>query len=84
MLVKFDTVLPYLLRQNLFKNNDGTTKQDCELNAFYRMVKRLKGRFPQLKICLLLDSLYAASPVMDILKRYNWKYITTFKEGSMP
>jgi hypothetical protein len=65
-------------------NNDGTTKQDCELNAFYRMVKRLKGRFPQLKICLLLDSLYAASPVMDILKRYNWKYITTFKEGSMP
>jgi len=65
-------------------NNDGTTKQDCELRAFYRMVKRLKGRFPQLKICLLLDSLYAASPVMDILKRYNWKYITTFKRGSMP
>ena len=84
MLVKFDTVLPYLLRQNLFKNNDGTTKQDCELRAFYRMAKRLKKRFPQLKICLLLDSLYAAGPVMDILKEYKWKYINTFKEGSMP
>ncbi|MHB8278990.1 MAG: transposase [Candidatus Humimicrobiaceae bacterium] len=65
-------------------NSDGTTKQDCELRAFYRMAKRLKKRFPQLKICLLLDSLYAAGPVMDILKEYGWKYIVTFKEGSMP
>jgi len=48
------------------------------------MVKRLKKGFPQLKICLLLDSLYAAAPVMDILKKYRWKYIITFKEGSMP
>ncbi len=65
-------------------NSDGDTKQDCELAAFYRMVKRLKKRFPQLKICLLLDSLYAAAPVMDTLKKYRWKYIITFKEGSMP
>jgi len=65
-------------------NSDGATKQDCELNAFYRMAKRLKRRFPQLKICLLLDSLYAAGPVMDIAKEYGWKYITVFKEGSMP
>ena len=65
-------------------NSDGKSKQDCELAAFYRMAKRLKKRFPQLKICLLLDSLYAAAPVMDIAEKYNWKYITVFKEGSMP
>lgn len=65
-------------------NSDGYSKQDCELAAFYRMVKRLKRSFPQLKICLLLDSLYAAAPVMDIAKKYGWKYIITFKEGSMP
>ena len=64
-------------------NSDGATKQDCELNAFYRMAKRLKKKFPQLSICLLLDSLYAAGPVMDIAEKYGWKYITTFKEGSM-
>jgi len=45
-------------------NSDGATKQDCELNAFYRMAERLKKRFPQLAICLLLDSLYAAAPVV--------------------
>lgn len=65
-------------------NREGATKQDCELKAFYRLTERLKQRFPQLKICLLLDSLYAAAPVMDTLKRYHWKYITTFKEGSLP
>ena len=65
-------------------NSDGKSKQDCELSAFYRMAKRLKKRFPQLKICLLLDSLYAAAPVMDMAKEYGWKYITVFKEGSMP
>jgi len=65
-------------------NSDGATKQDCELCAFYRMAKRLKKKFPQLAICLLLDSLYAAAPVMDIAQKYGWKYIITFKEGSMP
>jgi len=65
-------------------NSDGYSKQDCELAAFYRMAKRLKKKFPQLKICLLLDSLYAAAPVMDIAKEYGWKYLITFKEGSMP
>jgi hypothetical protein len=64
-------------------NSDGATKQDCELNAFYRLAPRLKKHFPQLSICLLLDSLYAAGPVMDIAKEYGWKYITVFKEGSM-
>lgn len=48
------------------------------------MAKRLKKRFPQLKICLLLDSLYAPGPVIDIAEEYGWKYITVFKRGFMP
>ena len=76
-----DTGFAISVETEFIQNSDGITKQDCELNAFYRMAKRLKKRFPQLKICLLLDSLYAAGPVMDILKGYGWKYITTFKEG---
>lgn len=59
-------------------------KQDCELKAFYRLAPELKKNFPQLKICLLLDSLFVADPVIKLCDRYGWKYITTFKEGSMP
>ncbi len=79
-----DTGLTVSVETEFILNSDGATKQDCELNAFYRMAKRLKKQFPQLAICLLLDSLYAAGPVMDIAKEYGWKYITVFKEGSMP
>jgi len=59
-------------------------KQDCELKAFYRLAPELKKQFPQLKICLLLDSLYACDPVFKICDKYGWKCIITFKEGSMP
>jgi len=79
-----ETGLAISVESEFICNSDGKNKQDCELAAFYRMVPRLKKRFPQLSICLLLDSLYAACSVMNILKKYKWKYIITFKQGSMP
>jgi len=60
------------------------SKQDCELKAFYRLARRLKGDFPQLSICLLMDSLYAAKPVMELCERNRWHFLITFKEGSAP
>ena len=72
------------IETEFIQNSDGATKQDCELAAFYRLAKRLKKRFPQLNICMLLDGLYMADPVFNMMDKYNWKYIITFKEGSMP
>jgi len=60
------------------------SKQDCELKAFYRLAQRLKKDFPQLRLCLLLDALYANGPVVDICRQNHWKYIIVFKEGSLP
>jgi hypothetical protein len=60
------------------------TKQDCELRALYRLLPRLKERFPRARICLLLDSLYANDPVLKLCEKYGWKYTITFKEGSAP
>jgi len=59
-------------------------KQDCELKAFKRLAPTLKARFPQLRICLLLDSLYAAQTVLAICKQYGWEAVVSFKEGSIP
>ncbi|GIW21340.1 MAG: hypothetical protein KatS3mg068_0347 [Candidatus Sericytochromatia bacterium] len=58
-------------------------KQDCELKAFYRLEKKIKKLFPRLKICLLLDALYANANVIRICKENDWKYIITFKEGNL-
>jgi len=79
-----DSGLALSCETEFIENNSTDTKQDCELKAFYRMIKRLKKKFPQLKMCLLLDSLYAADPVIKLIEGYGWKYIITFKEGSMP
>jgi hypothetical protein len=58
--------------------------QDCELKAGYRLMERLKSDFPQLRICLLLDGLYAGMPTLTKCDEYRWKCIITFKQGSMP
>jgi len=54
------------------ERQDGVTKEDCELRAFYRLAEKLKKRFPQLKICLSLDALYAAQEVFEICKNNDW------------
>jgi hypothetical protein len=60
------------------------TKQDCELKAFTRLAARLKKDFPQLQLCLCMDGLYANGTVMSVCQQNHWKYLITFKEGSMP
>jgi hypothetical protein len=79
-----ETGVALSIETEFIENNNTDIKQDCELKAFYRMIGRLKNKFPQLKICILLDSLYAADPVIEAIEGYGWKYIITFKEGSMP
>jgi hypothetical protein len=60
------------------------SKQDCELKAFGRLAPRLKKDFPQLRLCLLLDGLYANGTVLETCESHEWKYIISFKEGSLP
>lgn len=73
------------LETEFIENTDPeATKQDCELAAFYRLAARLKAAFPQVRICLVLDSLFMAEPVIRTCRENRWAYITTFKEGSGP
>ena len=60
------------------------SKQDCELKAFVRLAAQLKRDFPQLRLCLCLDGLYANGTVMHICQQNGWKYFITFKQGSLP
>ena len=59
-------------------------KQDCELKAFVRLAAHLKEQFPQTRLCLGGDSLYACGPVFAICARNQWSYVLTFKEGRTP
>ena len=54
-------------------------KQDCETNAFKRMIKRIKKNYPKYKFIITGDDLYATSPIINLCKKYNWHYIFNLK-----
>lgn len=60
------------------------TKQDCETNAFLRLVARIKHHFPRLSFTLLLDGLFACGPIFDVCRRYGWRYFATLKDKDLP
>ncbi len=72
------------VESEFIENRPGAQRQDCELKAFYRLAPRLAQAYPQLRICLLLDALYANERVLDLCARYNWRCLITFKRGSLP
>jgi hypothetical protein len=59
-------------------------KEDCELNACRRLMKRLKREFPRLPICLLMDGLYPVQNMFGRCQEYGWKWIATLREGRQP
>lgn len=61
--------------------SEDAPKQDCELNAFYRLAKRIKDTYKRLPICILADSLYACEGVFDQCNQYKWTFLLRFKEG---
>lgn len=63
---------------------ENASKQDCELNAGKRLLKRIKKNYPRLQIVLSGDALYACTEIIEICKSYHWKYIIRLKEGSIP
>lgn len=65
------------------ENEKDYVKQDCELRAFYRLIKKLRRYYSRLPMCILLDGLYAAEPVFKALNQEEMEWIVVFKEGSM-
>jgi hypothetical protein len=59
-------------------------KQDCELKALSRLLPQLRQDFPQLRLCLSGDSLYACGRTLQLAKDYSCNYVFTFKPGHMP
>lgn len=59
--------------------NERVSKQDCEINAAKRLLKRIKKEYPRLPICIEGDALYATEPFMKLCRKYNWHYLLTQK-----
>lgn len=58
-------------------------KQDCELKAFIRLVKKLKKMYPRMRILLLADGLYPNNTVFNACQRCGYRFIFTLKDGNL-
>jgi hypothetical protein len=59
-------------------------KQDCELKAASRLLPALRRDFPQLRICLAGDSLYACGRMLQLARDHDCDFVFTFKQGHLP
>lgn len=64
--------------------NDDEAKQDCELMALERLAPALRKEFPQLRLGLTSDGLYACGRSLTLAKDHDLRYIFTFNPGRLP
>lgn len=57
-------------------------KQDCELKAAYRILEKIKKRFPKLPIIIGGDALYLGRPFLQLCDKYKFEYMIRYKEDS--
>lgn len=67
------------LAPEAIQNTDGTQKQDCEINAAKRLLKKIRKAHPRLKIIFVGDGLYSDQPFIDGLKKANMSFILVAK-----
>lgn len=58
-------------------------KQDCELKALSRLLPGLRREYPQLRVCLSGDALYACGRTLQLAKDHRCHYVLVFKEGRL-
>ena len=63
--------------------NSEEEKQDCELKAAYRLLKKIRKRFPKMPFIISGDALYASKKFMDFSTSLEYEYIIRYKKGSM-
>lgn len=66
------------------EKEENCDKEDCEIKAFYRLIKKIRKYYPQLPMCILLDALFAGEPEFKALSDMRMEWIVVFKEGTMP
>lgn len=57
------------------KTQDGDQKEDCEINAFKRFIRKFRKDHDKLEIVINADALYASTPVIETIKEHGANYI---------
>ena len=66
------------------QNSDGEEKQDCEINAAKRLLKKTRQNHLALKLIIVGDGLYSKQPFIEEVKSQRMSYILVAKETDHP
>ncbi|MBF0548861.1 MAG: hypothetical protein HQM08_30865 [Candidatus Riflebacteria bacterium] len=61
---------------------DGSTKQDCEVNAAKRLIKRLHSSHPHMDIILNGDDIFSRVPMVECALENKFSFIFVAKDSS--
>lgn len=70
-------IIPFMPEQIV--NSDGLTKQDCEMNAAKRFVRKLSKDFPRLGFVIGGDALFSKQPIIEDICELDMHYIFVAK-----
>lgn len=80
-IVLSEKIIVSLGTEFIENEKEEVSKQDCELNAAKRLLKKIKRDYPRLSICIQGDALYATEPFMRLCRKtYRWEYLFTQKD----
>lgn len=54
-------------------------KNDCEINAAKRLLKRMKSHYPKRPFCITGDNLFSAQTITEQIKNSGWSFIIVAK-----
>ena len=81
-IVAVDTPQVIALAPEFILSRDGTSKQDCELNAVKRWISQHGDSLSPLDVTILGDDLYSCVPVVDQISDAEMHFILTCKAKS--
>lgn len=63
-------------------NSDGSSKQDCEINAAKRLIPKIKKDHPKLDLIIGGDDIYSRQPMIKDVLDHSWHYLFVAKPDS--
>ena len=69
------------LHSEFLVKQDGESKQDSEIKAFYRAAPEIKRMWPHMKFIIMGDAAYGNANFMRICKDNDWQYCVSLKDN---
>ncbi len=84
MINNEDKKLENETEKDVAKKSEEKIKQDCEINAAKRLLKKLRKTYPKMPFRIIADSLYPSEGLIKMCEELALEYIFVLKDKKIP